>query len=825
MEQRIRLERGKEILTEKSGLIKAARRDGYINMLNKYGTTQDNSTAYTFQSEETIPDMQLVQYYEAGGLFAKIIDAPAEEAIKHGFDMGLKSPDVETYIEDTLDYLEWEDTAMTAIKWSRLFGGAIIVMLINDGGGIDEPLNWKAIKSIDELRVYERALVQPDYTSLYNYDPNDPLRHTGSKFGMPEYYQVFSMFGTFKVHESRCLVLRNGKLPERTNQTIYRFWGTPEYFRIKKELRETLTSHSYGVKMLERSVQAIYSMKNLAQTLATDEGEEQVIKRLQVIDMARGILNSIAIDSEGENYDFKNITLSGAKDILDSTCNMLSAVTNIPQTILFGRSPAGQNSTGESDFENWYNYIERIQKMMLRGNLRTLIDIVIRAGLANGKLEEESNYKLEFNPLWSKSDKEQADEDSIKATTAQTKAATAQIYVDMGALDPSEVRKGLAQEEEFVIEELLDDMDDDELWGIGGEESNAPIPKPEEQGQVVKEPVNPTDASAEDGGGEKYAKSVTISRGDAGNDFGSVGVIVINDGKILAGHRAGSGEVCGPGGHIESGETPAAAAIRETREEFGITPTQFFRIGKIEGLDTQYGEPYVYVCTDYEGEVSCSSDEMSDPFWMSPNDLPDNLFPPFDASVIAYRSIDFSTLPEKHNLTNDGKKDKIILGQIQSDANDKSGSGHIVWETVNGKEGHWITMNGSSLFIGRDGAIQLGKFAGMTPDQMISLSVSGTGKITTPCGKILVAYDPAGKKRYEIGKPLGGMYTFAGNGGGKALKAANRLSNDYGGKAGNWSHSRRKMEADFDGVMKAADVHWFYEPTIGYVEPKITHWY
>ena len=59
------------------------------------------------------------------------------------------------------------------------------------------------------------------------------------------------------------------------------------------------------------------------------------------------------------------------KDVIDTTCNMLSAVTNIPQTILFGRSPAGENSTGDSDFENYYNYIERIQKLMLKKNVRT----------------------------------------------------------------------------------------------------------------------------------------------------------------------------------------------------------------------------------------------------------------------------------------------------------------------------------------------------------------------------------------------------------------------------------------------------------------------
>ena len=316
-EQLARLERGRQVLAELAGKPRESRKDGYVNLLNKYGTSQDNSTAYTYLGEATTPDITLTQQYETGGLFAKIIDIPSEEAVKHGFDMNLNNPDLESYIDDSLDWLEWEEKAATAIKWARLYGGSIMVMLIDDGRGIDEPLDWQNIRSIDELRVYERAIVQPDYASLYNYDPRDPVRKTTSRFAMPEFYNVYSMYGSFKVHESRCLIFRNGILPERTTQANYRYWGMPEYVRIRKELREAVTSHSFGVKMLERAVQAIYSMKGLAQLLATDEGEDAVLKRLEVIDMARGILNSIAIDSEGENYDFKNMQLSGVKDVID----------------------------------------------------------------------------------------------------------------------------------------------------------------------------------------------------------------------------------------------------------------------------------------------------------------------------------------------------------------------------------------------------------------------------------------------------------------------------------------------------------------------------
>lgn len=457
-------ERGREILRRKNGAVRPHREDGYVNLLNKYGTKQDNSEAYKFEREPVIPDMQLTGLYEGNGLFSKIIDTPAEEALKHGFDLNLKSDELNAFVEDALDDLEWEERAATAIKWARLYGGALIVMLIDDGRGLEEPVDWEHIRSIDELRVYERSIVQPDYASLYQQDYGGKgVGNRVSKFGQPEYYYVSSIYGSFKVHESRCLVFRNGVLPEQTSNATYLFWGMPEYVRIRRALRETVTAHTDSVKLLERSVQAIYSMKGLASLLTTDDGENQVLKRLQLVDTSRGLLNSIAIDSEGEQYDFKTFQFSGVKDVIDATCNMLSALTNIPQTILFGRSPAGMNATGDSDFESYYNFVEKIQRLMLKRNLRTLLDVVFRAGIASGDVAEEPDYKLEFKPLWSLSDTEQATVDQTKAQTALVKAQTAQAYVDMQALDPTEVRRRLASDEEFDVEDIISEDDEDDL--------------------------------------------------------------------------------------------------------------------------------------------------------------------------------------------------------------------------------------------------------------------------------------------------------------------------------------------------------------------------
>lgn len=654
-------ERGREILRRKNGAVRPHREDGYVNLLNKYGTKQDNSEAYKFEREPVIPDMQLTGLYEGNGLFSKIIDTPAEEALKHGFDLNLKSDELNAFVEDALDDLEWEERAATAIKWARLYGGALIVMLIDDGRGLEEPVDWEHIRSIDELRVYERSIVQPDYASLYQQDYGGKgVGNRVSKFGQPEYYYVSSIYGSFKVHESRCLVFRNGVLPEQTSNATYLFWGMPEYVRIRRALRETVTAHTDSVKLLERSVQAIYSMKGLASLLTTDDGENQVLKRLQLVDTSRGLLNSIAIDSEGEQYDFKTFQFSGVKDVIDATCNMLSALTNIPQTILFGRSPAGMNATGDSDFESYYNFVEKIQRLMLKRNLRTLLDVVFRAGIASGDVAEEPDYKLEFKPLWSLSDTEQVAVDQTKAQTALVKAQTAQAYVDMQALDPTEVRRRLASDEEFDVEDIISEDDEDDLLQslLGTEPSTMSdveaAQKNIEQGQAP-------------GGKEQSAAVVptatppTTNADATDTDYG-VGVLVVQDGRFLCGTRLKGGSVGGPGGHIEAGESPEDAAIRETQEEFGITPKDLMPVAFLSDLKPPYCPSHVFLCTDFDGSIQCADGEMTSPGFITAEKVaelsaqnPERLFPPFAQSIAALLDV----LSSNPGLTSDAQNAKM----------------------------------------------------------------------------------------------------------------------------------------------------------------------
>ena len=56
-----RSRRGSAIIDGKQDSL---RQDGYTNLLNKYGTAQDNSMAYNYEQEPITTDMELIRLYE-----------------------------------------------------------------------------------------------------------------------------------------------------------------------------------------------------------------------------------------------------------------------------------------------------------------------------------------------------------------------------------------------------------------------------------------------------------------------------------------------------------------------------------------------------------------------------------------------------------------------------------------------------------------------------------------------------------------------------------------------------------------------------------------
>ena len=100
---------------------------------------------------------------------------------------------------------------------------------------------------------------------------------------------------------------------------------------------------------------------------------------------------------------------------------------------------------------------------------------------------------------------------------------------------------------------------------------------------------------------------------------------VIQGGQILLIEKKrglGAGKVNGPGGRLEKEETAEQAAIRETQEEVGITPTGVQWAGE---LRFQFRDGYSLHCTVYrasgwEGELMETAEAK--PFWVRTDQIP-----------------------------------------------------------------------------------------------------------------------------------------------------------------------------------------------------------
>lgn len=210
-----------------------------------------------------ITDAALTRLYEGNGLFARIIDLPAEEATRGSL---LIHGDVEGLYAEILDDLAWEETFSTAAKWTRLYGSAVAVMLIDDGQGLESPLDWEHIRGIDGIRVYACPSVHP------------VLRG-----GKPELFHVSSKNGSFVVHASRCLVFRGDPASERTEIPRHEQWGISEGCRIIQAVQRAEVTHRTAVKLLDRSILAVYKAKGLSHVAATEGREKAILSRLETL--------------------------------------------------------------------------------------------------------------------------------------------------------------------------------------------------------------------------------------------------------------------------------------------------------------------------------------------------------------------------------------------------------------------------------------------------------------------------------------------------------------------------------------------------------------
>lgn len=412
--------------------------DGWKNLFTGLGGKADKKSHTKARPDGFLLDQELETIYADDGLGANIIDFLPEDMMKHGWHYEFKNQkegyeDLSQEYDEFFDGISANDKITNALKWSRLYGGGVILIGAFDGNELDKPLNIRAIKKFENLKFIPRANIM--YGSIkWQMDASE------ERYGMPITYPLTFRIGrdfiVKEVHYTRVIELHGIEIPTSQASLIspdYRYWGLSELQRVQDKLKDVAGAFGSLSELLHELSVGKYKFRDLADILSAPDGDKMIQKRLQSMDLMKSTFHSLIMDEE-EDFIRENVTFTGIPEVMHQFFMLICSASGYPMTRLFGISPAGLNSTGDGDTYRYYDKVESEQK-------RKLLPILYRLTSIYSEWKNIEKPKIVFNPLEQMTEKEEAELEEKKANTEKTKMETYQGYIDMGIMSPEIVEE------------------------------------------------------------------------------------------------------------------------------------------------------------------------------------------------------------------------------------------------------------------------------------------------------------------------------------------------------------------------------------------------
>ena len=436
--------------------------DGLVNALTGMGTSRDKSQ-YTGSTPIVFLTQEELENLYSEWIPKRIVDIVAEQSTRKGFKVlfggeGAAAEEV-TGIEQVIEDLYILENLGLASKNARLFGGAVILLYIDDGRSADQPVDYRNIRAIEGMEVLDRWQIAPmiNEDSLYDYSK-------------ATYYQIISgdlirQPQLVNIHKDRILRFDGEWLPYRIRQRNYG-WGMSTLQSVYDSFRFYSTGISSAATLLTEFDIFVHKLRGLSSMLAAGK-EKDVRDRLVLNDMSKSIYRGYAIDAEKEELEFISRNFGGVGEILEKLRIDIIGASQIPHTILFGESPGGLGSTGRSEERDFAKHLGDYQSTHYKRPLQHLMKMIMlsKEGPTKGKLPE--SWRIKFNDLFELNEREKAD---VRARVAAVDGR----YIQLGVLHPQEVADARYGGSEWSMELTLDPSLPRELPQAAGQKAVPP---------------------------------------------------------------------------------------------------------------------------------------------------------------------------------------------------------------------------------------------------------------------------------------------------------------------------------------------------------------
>jgi len=410
--------------------------DSFQNFISQVGIgTNNQSSGSTYGFNPLSRNRLLLEWmYRGSWLVQQIVDAPADDMTREGIDI-LGETDagkIADFNSAWSDLGIWEGLR-SVTKWARLYGGALGYIMI-DGQDPETPLRTSTIgkDQFKGLMVLDRWMVNPSFS--------DVVTDFGPDIGKPKFYRTVTDaqgIEQMHIHYSRVIRLEGIELPYY-QRLAENGWGLsvmePVYDRLVAFDSTTQGAAQLVYKAHLRTVR----VKRLREVIAAGgPAYQSLLKMFEMVRMMQTNEGLTVLDADDE-FDAHQYTFAGLSDVLLMFSEQLSGASQIPLVRLFGQAPAGLNSTGESDWRNYYDGIRAKQRSQLGRPVKLLMNVSHRSFF--GK-DAPDDFDFKFRPLYVLNDQERGE-------LAERVAAAVGAVADSGIIDQPTALRELKQSSE-----------------------------------------------------------------------------------------------------------------------------------------------------------------------------------------------------------------------------------------------------------------------------------------------------------------------------------------------------------------------------------------
>lgn len=366
--------------------------DSYVNFNAQVGFgagSQQDQSHYQIDFISRNP-YNLEAAYRSNWICGKVVDAYAQDMTRAGIELKADSwdpKDIETMHSEFERMQLWSELCDN-IKWGRLYGGSIAVMLV-DGQALNTPLRLDTVSKgqFKGLIVLDRWQVNPSLSDL--------VTEFGPFLGKPKYYMVNASAKALigqRIHYSRVIRIDGQTLPWR-QAIAENGWGQSVLERLWDRVVAFDAATEGTAQLVYKAQLRTMSIKGLRDLIAL--GGNALKALYSHMDMVRRFQTNEGLtlmDAE-DKFETHNYTFAGLSDVIEKFEEQLSGATGIPLVRLFGQTPGGLNNDGDANIAAYHDNVTQEQDQKLRPGMQVLLELVHRSKFGRG-LPEGASFEF-----------------------------------------------------------------------------------------------------------------------------------------------------------------------------------------------------------------------------------------------------------------------------------------------------------------------------------------------------------------------------------------------------------------------------------------------